>query len=181
MIDAVGFMSEIPVIKNNILSRLLNDEILMKLVADTADIKLPALQLRYKQVFPYLYTIETTTDAKTFIIFDTYVESHKDFSSRQHPGIVDVTIEVFAVCHDSLSMVDDAVAKRLGFTDENLRGYRVDLMCMRIDELLNGTELSSFGKFVFDEQTILDPLATDYHGKCSVYTALNANRYGGAL
>lgn len=181
MIDAVGFMSEIPVIKNQVLSLLLHDEILMKLVADRPDVKLPALDMRYTHVYPFLYTKGTTTDSKAFITFDTSLAGRTDRDENLHPAIVNLTLEVFAFCHEDLAIIDDAVAKRLQIDDENYRGYRVDLMCMRIDSLLNGAEPSSFGKLKFYSQEVVEPLATDYQGKCNIYSSINANRYGGAL
>lgn len=181
MIDNVGFLGEIPYIKSRVLELFLSDGYLMKLVADRADIVVPALDLRYTQVYPFEYTMGTTTSAKAFITMETSVTSRKDLSNRQHPGIVDVSLYIYAFCHESIMIVDDTVARRLGLEDENARGSRVDLMCSRIDELINGSELSSFGKFVFDDQQILNPVAVNYHGKCNCYMSMNANRYGGAL
>lgn len=181
MTEEVGFLNEVTWIKNRILELFLGDDYLMRLVSDRADITWPALVLRFKQVYPYEYTMGTTTESKAFITFEMTASARTDINDRQHPAIVNLNLYVYAFCHEDVMMVDDTVAHRLGITDKNKRGSRIDLMCARIDELLNGSELSSFGRFVFQSQEILNPVALNYHGKCNVYFSLNANRYGGAL
>lgn len=182
MIDRVGFQAQIPVIKNNLLGILLNDDVLVKLLADTPNVTMPAYELRYTHVFPWEFTMGTTTDARAYITFETAIHSRSEGGlSPTNPGAVDVDLYVYAFCHDSIMRIDDAVAGRLGFDDPNMRGSRIDLMCARIDQLLNGRELSSFGRFEFSDQQILNPLSTNYHGKCNIYNALNANRWGRRL
>lgn len=182
MIDAVGFQSQIPVIKSNLLGLLLNDSVLMRLVADRYDVELPAYELRYKRVYPWEYTMDATTDAGAFITLEMSLQSRRlEHSSPINPGTVDMSLYVYAFCHESIMRVDDAVAQRLELQDENLRGSRVDLMCARIDALLNGRELSSFGRFEFDDQQILNPISPHFHGKCNIYTSTSANRWGAQL
>lgn len=181
MIDRIGLQDEIPVIKNNLLTTFLNDEYLCKLVSDRYDITTPALDLRYKQIFPYEYTSDTTTDAQAYLMFETRVSSlNAQFGSR-HPAVKQVWLYVYCICHERIMMIDDVVAERLELNDPNARGSRVDLMCARVDRLIQGYDTSPFGRFLLDDQEILSAQSPDYRGKVTIYYSENMNMYGDNL
>ena len=177
MTEQLGFLDEIPYIKNNLLLKLLSDEYLMKLVSDSYDVQIPALDLRFKQVYPWEDTIGTTEESKAFITFEMRGESIKDYSGKHRTDTKRVYLYVYCFCHEAINLVDDMVADRLGLPDDK-RGSRIDLMAARVDRLINGSVFSNWGRFQFDDQAILTPVGVNHHGKCNVYIAEIANQYG---
>lgn len=173
MDEKLGNLNEIPFLKNNVLEKFLNDELLVRLLADASNVSLPALDLRYKRVYPWEYTLETTSEAAAFITMEMVATPMLDERGRRNPVVKDIHLFVYAFCHQSIMLVDDEVGARLGIPQ---RGTRVDIMLARVDELLNGAELSSFGKLEFDGQEIINPPASRYVGKCTTYSTKNFNR-----
>lgn len=178
MVEQSGYLKEVPYIKERILDVFLNDELLMKYISDEPYNDLPARHIFCKRVYPWEYTLGTTQQASAYITFEMAANAIYDERQRKNPAILDLTLYVYAICHQSIMLIDDKVAQRLEIDE---RGTRVDLMLSRVDELLNGTSLSRFGKFEFSEQNILLPPATDYTGKENVYTTRNFNRMCGRL
>lgn len=173
MDEKLGNLNEIPFLKNNVLEKFLNDELLVRLLADTVDVSLPALGLRYDRVYPWEYTLETTSEAAAFITMEMVATPILDAQGRRNPAVKDIHLFVYAFCHQSIMLIDDAAGARLGIPQ---RGTRVDLMLARIDELLNGAELASFGRLEFDGQEVISPPASRYVGKCTTYSTKNFNR-----
>lgn len=179
MVENIGFLNEIPYLKNGILEQLLCDPYLMKLVSDDPDIQVPALSMRCDRVYPWEYTLGTTQDARAYITMEMVGEPIQDYETRTyHPALKNVHLYVYVFCHQSIMMIDDAAGARLGIDQ---RGTRIDLMSARIDELLNGKELSSFGYLGFAGQEIIEPVAQNYPGKMNTYTTLQSNRWGSRL
>mgnify|MGYP003289874024 CR=1 FL=1 len=63
----LGVMSDI---KQCLLEDILTDEKTVKLLTDSKDVVLPALDLRYSQVVPWKKVPDTIEEQRTFISFD---------------------------------------------------------------------------------------------------------------
>lgn len=178
MVEESGFLKEVPFIKERILDLFLNDELLMKYISDTPDSILPARNMFCTHVYPWEYTLGTTQTASAYLTFEMTADAVTDERMHRNAAVLDLNLYVYAFCHQSIMLIDDKVAERLE-VDE--RGTRLDLILSRVDELLNGTSLSRFGKFEFAMQEIILPPATDYPGKSNTYVTRNFNRMCGRL
>lgn len=112
-------------VKEQLLKDILQDEVIVKLLANKTDVTLPAKALRYKQVFPWMKVPKVAEEARTFITFDV----------TRLPPITGATrlyqLDIWVLVHDSMMVVDKQAADSLGL--EDLRGVRTDLLENCID------------------------------------------------
>lgn len=178
MVEDSGFLKEIPFIKERLLDVFLNDALLMKYISDTNIEELPARDMFCTRVYPWEYTLGTTQQASAYLTFEMGADAISNERNQLHPAILNLRLYVCAFCHQSIMLVDDKVGQRLGIDE---RGTRVDLILSRVDELINGVQLSRFGRLEFVTQDVILAPGSDYPGKSNTYTTQNFNRMCGRL
>lgn len=121
--------SEIPVYKNNIISKILEDDNLIKALTNiTKDfIDQPLISdknsIIYSNLYPYRYVPETTTDPKVYITmaFTNYRLYGTQFKSGN--------IYFYALCHKSLMQTDygcnrcEYIVNKIDSLFQDERGY----------------------------------------------------------
>lgn len=146
--------------KQLLFETILSDRECVNLLTNSEDHPLPALDLRYTQVFPYAWIDDTIQDAKTFLCFDL------DVPRISNIAVKSVNLYIWMFSHKSL------MPTRFGI--------RTDLLASRVDTLLNGSTEFGFGKLSLSSVTRLSP-NTDYYGRALKYTVLDWNRFGTKL
>ena len=154
------FLTELTENKEEIMKTLLSDPEFVHLVANDDEHEVPALDLRYTQVFPYGWIAPTISEAKTYVCFDIDV-----------PGVANIAVSniimyVWIFTHNTLAMTPD--------------GVRVDLVAARVDRLLNGSTELGFGKVKLERAARESP-NSDYYGRVLTYSVQNWNRRGRGL
>lgn len=141
--------------KNKIMKALLTDEKLVHLIDEDYDFS-KAKNLAYKQVFPCDYVINTVEEGKTFICFDV------DLQQSANKTYFFPTIYVWVFAHKSKLRLSAG-------------GIRIDKICSRIADLLNGSAEISLGEL--DLYSVKRyPLMTDFIGKVMTFHAVDFNR-----
>ena len=154
------FLTELSENKDKILSILLSDSEFVSLVANDENHTLPALDLRYTQVFPYAWIAPTIDEAKTYVCFDVDVP---DISTI---AVSDVYMYFWIFTHNTLAMTN--------------KGVRVDRIAARVDRLINGSTELGFGKVKL-ERCVRDSPNADYYGRVLLYSVQHWNRRGSGL
>ena len=154
------FMTELTENKEQILKTLLYDQEFVDLVTNEEEHEVPALDLRYTQVFPYGWIAPTISDAKTYVCFDI------DVTDTSTIAVSDIYMYFWVFTHNTLAMTKD--------------GVRVDLIAARIDRLINGSTELGFGKVKL-ESCVRDSPNVDYCGRIILYCVQHWNRRGSGL
>lgn len=154
------FMTELTENKEQILKTLLMDQEFVDLVSNEVGHELPALDLRYTQVFPYGWIAPTISDAKTYVCFDV------DVTDTSTIAVSDIYMYFWVFTHNTLAMTNE--------------GVRVDRIAARIDRLINGSTELGFGKVKL-ESCVRDSPNADYYGRVILYSVQNWNRRGRGL
>ena len=154
------FLTELTENKEQILKTFLSDPEFVQLVSNDRSHEVPALDLRYTQVFPYGWIAPTISEAKTYVCFDIDV-----------PGVSTIAVSniymyVWIFTHNTLAMTGE--------------GVRVDRIAARVDRLLNGSTELGFGKVKLERVTRDSP-NSDYYGRVLMYSVQNWNRRGSGL
>lgn len=154
------FLNDLTTKKEFLLKTFLSDERFVQLVTNQQDVQLPALDLRYKQVFPYGWIGDTVSIAKTFVCFDVDVPQIKTIAVK------DCYLYIWVFAHKSLMPTKE--------------GVRVDLLSSRIDWLLNGSTELGFGRLRLESCLRINP-NEDYYGRVLKYYVQDWNRFGEKL
>lgn len=154
------FLEELTENKEEILKTLLSDPEFVRLVKNEEDVTVPALDLRYTQVFPYGWISPTISEAKTYVCFDI------DVPGVSTIAVSNVYMYFWIFTHHSIAMTKD--------------GVRVDRIAARVDRLINGSTELGFGKVKL-ERCSRDTPNNDYHGRVLLYSVQNWNRRGSGL
>ena len=165
MQENLGIISDI---KQCLLEDILTDEKAVKLITNKAQVTLPAMELRYKQVVPWAKVPDTVESVKTFVTFEVSIPSIVTAATCVY------RLSVYAMAHEDLMKVDAAVGKQMGILD---RGDRIDILSDRISYLINGSR-----RYTFDvlQLTGSDPFTPckQFYGRKTTYEIRGWNRIG---
>lgn len=136
--------------KNQLLEDILTDAEIVNLINSSVDVD-DAASLVYTQVFPCEYVPKTIDEGSTYICCDV------DIQRSIGKPLYMPTIYIWVFAHRS-----------------NLRlpqgGLRVDKLCSKICERINGSFKYGAGALQFISSKRFAPL-TDYQGKCLIFHA----------
>jgi hypothetical protein len=152
----MAFLQELATNKEKLLKFFLSDATLVQLLSNKDDVSVPALGLRYTQVFPYHWLSETITEEKSYLCFAITVP--RVVSSV----IKDIQLDVWLFSHDGIMRTPN--------------GPRIDLIAAAIDSLLNGSTEFGFGKVELNNTRVIKP-AKDFYGYQLTYTVQDFNRF----
>lgn len=143
--------------KNQLMSDLLTDENIVRLIDDTVPID-KAYTLAYKNVFPYEYVPDTIEEAKTFICFDV------DIQEAPTKTFLYPTLHIWVFSHKTLLRLKEG-------------GVLVDKIVSEIAKKINGSRFYGLGELDLKNVRRFTPL-TDYQGKSMTFDAKDWNRPG---
>lgn len=142
--------------KDRVMSDLLtNKEIVRLLDDDEKGISNPE-ELVYKQVFPYEYVPETITHGQTFICCDV------DIQKVMSKTFLAPYLYIWVFTHKSKIKLRDG-------------GVRTDKLCSEIAEVLNGSRYYGLGELELNSVRRFYPIA-DYLGRVLTFNATDFNR-----
>ena len=156
-------------VKEQLLKDVLQSELAVKLLMNTSQVSLPAKELRYKQVYPWMKIPRTVEEAKVFVTFDVTRLAPITGATRVY------RLDVWVLIHDSMMVVDKQVADSLGLEDQ--RGVRTDLLENCIDEIINGSTEYTFDRLEGGESEPFTA-ADDFKGRHFTYRFRGWNRVG---
>jgi len=159
--------------KQVILRSILSDEDVVKLLRDNYDVQTPDMGLRYTQVFPWMRTLDTVEEAKSFVTFEVSV------TGIQNCAVREFELRIYIMTHQSLMLINGEVCGNLGL-DPSDCGTRIDVLADKIDYLLNGSEEMGFGKMELVTSPPFTP-AEKFLGRMLVYHVEGWNRWGEKL
>lgn len=164
-------LSELSEYKQKLLTLFMNDSRIVSVLRDEKAEFFPAVDLRYKQIYPWKHVVETTEEARTFITFNITVPDCPTIA------VTDFNLIIWVFTHDSLMPFDKAAAERSGV---DMRGTRDDVLCQLIDEALNGRTDYGFGKLSLKKSDFFDA-GKNYAGRYMIYHVKDYNRICGRL
>lgn len=141
--------------KNRLMEDVLTNEEIVKLLSDNVDFS-QAESLAYTQVFPFEYLPETTQDGQTYICFDV------DVYSVENKTYLTPVLYVWVFAHKSKLRLPEG-------------GVRVDAICNKICEAINGSRFYGLGELNIYACKRFAP-QTDYNGKVLTFHAKEFNR-----
>lgn len=141
--------------KQKIMELILSDQECANLIADRQVEVLPAMSLRYKNVFPYARDPDIESDAKVFVCFEV------DMDSSYTGEIAEYQLSIWVFCHNSLAIVKN-------------KGVRTDLLTARINDLLLGNRDFGIGKLTIRNSYRFSP-TFDYNGRVTTYNPFDFN------
>ena len=142
--------------KNQFMEDILTDPEIVKLLSDDCKVIEHPESLVYKQVFPYEYIPETIEHGQTFICCDV------DIQKSINDTYLQPYLYVWVFTHKSKLKLDEG-------------GVRIDKLCSKITEHLNGSRLYGLGELDFYSVKRFAPV-TDYLGKVLTFHAIDYNR-----
>lgn len=141
--------------KNQLMADLLTRQDIVTLV--NMDVELEeAKALIYRQVFPYEYVPETVEEGKTFICCDVDIQRSMD-KTYLLP-----TLYVWVFTHRSKMRLPEG-------------GVRVDKLCSKIAEAINGSRDYGLGELSLYSVKRFAPM-TEFQGKVMTFHAKDFNR-----
>lgn len=141
--------------KNQLMEDVLTTESIVKLLSEGNDYNIPAIDLAYKQVFPFEYVPETIEHGQTFICFDVDIQK----AASQTYLLPVIYVWVFA--HKSRLRLPEG-------------GVRTDMLAAEIARKLNGSRMYGLGTLDFYSSKRFAPIA-DYQGKVLTFHAVDFN------
>lgn len=157
----MAHLNEISSIKTRLSQHFLSDKALMSLLTRDDRVDVPAMDLMYKQVFPYDWIDGTTTQETSFLCYDV------DVPGIINPAAKHVTIWVWVICHKNVMQTS--------------QGVRRDRIAARVDELVNGSSaISGLGEIELvsvQRRRVLD----DFYCRELQYKAKDYNRIGESI
>lgn len=152
----MAFLQELTDNKLKLMQLFLSDPTLVKLLTNEENPTVPAMGLRYKQVYPYHWLSDVIVEQKSFLCFSVLVPSVAS------SVIKDVDIVIYTFSHDGLMRTPN--------------GVRIDLIAAAIDNLLNGATNFGFGKVELKGMRAISP-AKDHYGYEIKYRVQDFNRF----
>lgn len=149
-------LSEFFEYKNRLMQDLLTDDEIVNLLDPNHKYPDPK-DMVYDTVNPYEFNPDTIEKGKVYLCCDVDV--------RQVGGAPYYTLAlyVWVFCHKSLLPLPEG-------------GVRVDALCNKIDEKINGSSYYGLGKLALHQTQRFAPMA-DYAGKSLTYYATDFNRF----
>lgn len=151
----MAFLQELTDNKLKLMQLFLSDPTLVKLLTNEENPVIPAMDLRYKQVYPYHWLSDAIIEQKSFLCFSVLVPNVVSSVIKD----VDIIIHIFS--HDKLMRTPN--------------GVRIDLIAAAVDNLLNGITNFGFGKVELKGMRTISP-AKDHYGYEIKYRVQDFNR-----
>lgn len=164
-------LTELSEYKQKLLTLFLNDPQIVAVLRDKSEGSIPAMDLRYKQVFPWKHVVDTSENARSFITFNITVPDCPTIA------VTDFNLIIWVFTHESLMPFDKEAATRTGV---DARGTRDDILCQLITDALNGRTDYGFGKVSLKKSDFFDA-GKDYVGRYLVFHIQDYNRICGKL
>lgn len=143
-----GNLGVISDLKQALLQDILTDEKAVKLIANTPNITLPALDLRYKQVVPWKKVPNTVEEATSYVTFEVRIPQVITKATRIY------RLDIYVMTNENTMKIDNAEGTRLGIPD---RGSRIDILADRIDYLVNDSKRYTFDEMKFISSDTFTP------------------------
>lgn len=141
--------------KNQLIEDMMTDEEIVNLIRPGTSLE-DAKDLIYTQVFPFDYVPDTTEEAKTYVCCEVNVKKSLGSKTYYAP-----TIYIWTFTHKSLMRLPEG-------------GTRIDRICSRVNELINGSYMYGLGKLDFMTASHFS-LMMDYNGKFMTFEATEFN------
>lgn len=141
--------------KNRLMEDMLTNEEIVELIDPTVSME-NAETLAYQFVFPYEFVPETVEHGDTYVCFDV------DIQESINKTYLAPTLYVWVFTHKSLMRLPEG-------------GVRVDELCSKICETINGSRRYGLGELNLYAVKRFAPM-TDYQGKCMVFHAKDFNK-----
>ena len=129
-------------IKACLLEDILTDDKAVKLIKHQKNVTLPGLDLRYTQVFPWRKMLGTQEEARTLVTCEVDIPDVVTSATRIY------RLKIFVIVPENQMRLDDKAGEMLGIED---RGSKLDVLCDRIDYLINGSKRYTY---VFGSQRL---------------------------
>lgn len=156
----MAFLQELAADKEKLLKFFLSDRTLVDLLSNRTDVALPALGLRYDQVFPYHWLSNTITEQKSYLCFSASVPKVSTSTVKT------VLLKIWIFSHEGIMRTSN--------------GPRIDLIAAAIDDLLNGSPEFGIGRVELKNTTEISP-AKDFYGHALTYEVQDFNRICGRI
>lgn len=144
--------------KNQLMSDLLTNKQIVKLLSGDGKSMAEPDELMYSQVFPYEYVPETIESARTYIC------SEVDIQRAPTKTFLYPTMYIWVFSHKSLLRLPDC------------GGLRIDMLCSEIAKTINGSRYYGLGELDLDSTRRFAPIS-DYQGKVMTFKAEDFNRF----
>lgn len=149
------YLSEFFGYKNRLIEDLVTHKDIVELIDDTIDIK-DAKNLVYRNVMPVEYVPETAERGLVYICCDVEIPRVRNST------FLEAALYVWVFVHNSQMRLDSG-------------GARVDVLCAKIAEVVNGSREYGMGSLDLTSVRAYSPI-NDFHGKCLTFSATEVNR-----
>lgn len=156
----MAFLQELASDKEKLLKFFLSDRNLVDLLSNGNNVQLPAIGLKYKQVYPYHWLSSTITEQKSYLCFSVIAPK------TLNCAVKDVLMKIWVFSHDGIMRTDN--------------GPRIDLLAGAIDDIINGSTAFGLGKVELKGMHEITP-AKDFYGYEIDYEVKDFNRICGRL
>ena len=142
--------------KNQLMSDMLTDETILRLLSEDGQPTETPEELMYTQVFPYEYVPDVVEHGKTFICCEV------DIRNVQNKTYLDPAIYIWVFTHKSKVRLPEG-------------GVRTDKIASRITELINGSRMYGLGELNLQSVRNFSPVQ-DYQGRIMTFYTTDWNR-----
>lgn len=142
--------------KNQLMSDLMTDQEILRLLSDDCEADTPAESLMYKQVFPCEYVPDVVEHGMTFICCEV------DIMNVSNKTFLEPALYIWVFTHTSKIRLPEG-------------GLRTDKLSSRITELINGSRMYGLGELELHSVRRFSP-AENYHGRVLTFYAKDYNR-----
>lgn len=158
-------------IKACLLEDILTDDKAVRLIKHQKNVTLPGLDLRYTQVFPWRKMLGTQEEARTLVTCEVDIPDVVTSATRIY------RLKIFVIVPENQMRLDDKAGEMLGIED---RGSKLDVLCDRIDYLINGSKRYTYGELLFRGMGEIN-VPEKFNGKQLIYEIRGWNRAGERL
>ena len=151
----MALMQKLKQYRSNIMKTICSDQDIVDLINETSGSTVPDRSLIYKNVFPYAYTPDKTTDTNTYVCFRIYVPEIRNKTFK----IMNLVFYVFT--HQSHIRTSN--------------GLRTDLLAERIEALFNGSMDYGVGRLTLTGVNDVN-ISNYFHGLALEYSVSEFNR-----
>jgi len=151
----MALMQELRQYRSDIMKAICSDQGIVDLINETSGSTVPDRSLIYKNVFPYAYVPDKTTDTNTYVCFRIYV-----------PEVRSKTFKI-------MNLVFYAFTHQSHIRTSN--GLRTDLLAERIEALFNGSMDYGVGRLKLTGVNDVS-ISNSFHGLALEYSVSEFNR-----
>jgi hypothetical protein len=152
-------MDKLTKYKIEIIKKIINSQDIVDLILNELNSEVPNTDIINTNVFEYDYVPEIDSEAKTYVCIDG------DLDATGTTTYNDITMYIYVFTHKTL----------MNLQDES--GTRIDVLCNKIDNLLNSQMGFGMGKIIFDSCRRFVP-QTDHYGRAILYRIKDLNSNG---